>query len=1045
MSIDTKELKLTNEVTDIGIPTATPQKPIPEPKLGVPLLPFSDERKQAIDFFKLGMSYDYNDSEKNARAGFENLQKSANLNYEPAMLTLATVYYGNGKGGVLAAMDVNERKRKALLLVEKLVFEHRYPPAYAILARYYRSGFGGTPINIERAEECLRKAIDAGSSECEYELGCLYLNNKGTETKYKEEGIQLIHRAADSGWIYAQRQLAMYYKMGQYVQQNPERAFHYLDLATKNKGVDEGGIAHFYKGVCYLERTGVDEDLKLALECFEKAHLLGHPEGKLYSGLVKVKANESDDAIKEAISIFMETIAEIDSKQGLIPERMQNNRWYANYNLGLCYHTLNDLEQAKHYFRQGLNHNNMHKLGLAKCCLESAQKCADIDENGLKNKNSEYKHAIELLLDLTRCGEQSIERDAYFHLGKCHFLGLGVDVNKAQAYRYFKEAEKRGDQYCYLYLAKCLKGGYGLEKPDPKEAIRYLNMELARVESKDYEVTVLLAGYLLEEGTEHFDPNAAKLMLKKIADRKNVPAANALAICYLKGFGVPVDTKKALEHLEKLHKKIIERKKMSENDVKNLAEVENNLGWFLLNGIGIHETEEKKGCESLNVNSDINPDKKPDHIKRAIQLFESAIENGSTDAMINLAWCYMNGIGVPQNRVTAIQLFRQSAELDNRESHQQSLGLYYAHGCKDDTDLEILLQDKPDCLNNLGLCYLYGFGVRKDVTKALDILQRSAEKDIIARINLFYCFAIGESGIAPDLEKAKGLFVAIIDELEQTEDASQDRICQSLNAVLDRILDKGDRKLGIAIFEFIHSLNLNVTITNQLAEQHLKLGQEFEAIFTDKLTKSDYTDLSAIIHATAHYERSASLGNPLAHKNLAWIYDQGWQQASPELARSETIKVNHHTDYMETKGIPEKITERELQLRRAFYHYQQAAFGGDIESMFNLATFYEQGLIVEKDMALATYWYSMADNFAPAIKRLADIYAFGIDNVPKDFDKAVQLYTKTYHTGNPADQEYAHKRLLWLSDSKLSQRRTENKASDVAVNEPSRLVVASTQ
>ena len=48
-------------------------------------------------------------------------------------------------------------------------------------------------------------------------------------------------------------------------------------------------------------------------------------------------------------------------------------------------------------------------------------------------------------------------------------------------------------------------------------------------------------------------------------------------------------------------------------------------------------------------------------------MYQRAADLGSTDAMVNLAYCYEKGDGVSQDKKKAIELLQQAAELGNTD------------------------------------------------------------------------------------------------------------------------------------------------------------------------------------------------------------------------------------------------------------------------------------------------------------------------------------------------------------------------------------------
>ncbi len=80
----------------------------------------------------------------------------------------------------------------------------------------------------------------------------------------------------------------------------------------------------------------------------------------------------------------------------------------------------------------------------------------------------------------------------------------------------------------------------------------------------------------------------------------------------------------------------------------------------------------------------------------AIRLYQRAVDLDDSGAMVNLSFCYQNGIGVDQNLVEAIRLSQQAVDLGESAA-----------------------------MINLGFCYQNGTGVDQNWNQAIDLYQRA--------------------------------------------------------------------------------------------------------------------------------------------------------------------------------------------------------------------------------------------------------------------------------------------------------------------------------
>lgn len=933
---------------------------------------------------------------KDEKKAFQYLVKGSEKN--PGCLFLLGICYDRDLG-IPDSVDINTRKNKAFQIMEKLVFEHRYVNAYPHLGGYFLTGLGDFPQNLELAKECLQKGAAAGNIQC---------------------------------------------------------------------------IAQLVKFRALFKQ---------------------HNESKLKNkSQTKTKETKTDNSKRK------------DSQSDKPKETTKETTKETNKD--------NIKSEQKETQRQEKPQSNLNKYGLASMYLSP-----ETEFESLEEREVHHSKATNILKELIECGEKDIEAEAYHLLGKCYLSGTGVISDSLEGIRCLKESVQRNtstslNTLSFQVLIKFLKGGHEIPLPSDTDSIIQL-LRLA-ANNNNYEAGVLLGGYLLQEGSPQFNPKEAKKLFKDIAAHKNASAANALAMCYLKGYDVEVDPKKAVEHLEKKYKalfeKLTERKNLSESDLKSLGEIENNLGWCLLNGIGTAEEEKVR-------------------IERSITLFRSAIEHGSIDAINNLAWCYLNGIGVEQDRKRATECFLNAKEKDKRLSNKKSFGFYYAFRCRDDGGLENRLKDEPaDYLNNLALCYFNGWCVEQDYKKAVELFQQAAQTpdNLTTKINLLYCYISDLPEVEVDTKTTLELLNSIFWEIEQTTDpetqasyyktfmpvlkkmsvhvepllsnhalnvlgyyslhgkglpvdkkgayelfsqvgdylptaaynvivcdyygtgtqASPDKAFKELVPFLENlgmpILWRTTQNslpenlpspklesffealyrnhctdalmlyavcllnsmagpehipLGAQILEFMFARSQDPRFQKLLGEYYEKMGDHYLNGFLEKLSTSKLNNLSEINLATTHFERSGLFGNAKAHLNLAKIYDYGWQKVKPK----------------------ENITERALQYKKAFKHYQHAALGNEQEAMFKIATYYDpafdQCSVVEKDSKQAIEWYTFAKDYEPAKFRLAEIRRHQAAKNAANSTNSTNT-THTTNTNNVAKKDEdsnTNKVLLWLS------------------------------
>jgi TPR repeat protein len=145
----------------------------------------------------------------------------------------------------------------------------------------------------------------------------------------------------------------------------------------------------------------------------------------------------------------------------------------------------------------------------------------------------------------------------------------------------------------------------------------------------------------------------------------------------------------------------------------------------------------------------------------ALHWYRLAAEQGLPEAQDNLAWMYLNAIGIPQNTGEAVRWYRRAGEQGYSDSLYH-LGLMYKQGddiSKDATLAVHWLQRAAEggslsAQMTLGTMYQYGDDVVKDSAMAARWYRRAAEKGSAnAKYLLGWMYHHGE-GVPKDLVSA---------------------------------------------------------------------------------------------------------------------------------------------------------------------------------------------------------------------------------------------------------------------------------------------------
>ncbi len=152
-------------------------------------------------------------------------------------------------------------------------------------------------------------------------------------------------------------------------------------------------------------------------------------------------------------------------------------------------------------------------------------------------------------------------------------------------------------------------------------------------------------------------------------------------------------------------------------------------------------------------------------LKKAVEYFTKAAEQGHASAQADLGDCYFNGDGVYKDSDKAVEWYRKAAEQGNA-SAQADLGDCYFNGdgVYKDSDKAVEWYRKAAEQGNasgqcgLGHCYLNGYGVTKNYVKAVEWYRKAAnQENASAQYSLGYCYKEGK-GIAKNSQKAIELY-----------------------------------------------------------------------------------------------------------------------------------------------------------------------------------------------------------------------------------------------------------------------------------------------
>lgn len=488
--------------------------------------------------YELALIYLYNDEYKNVERGLLCLERCIEAQYIEAFEALANVYFN----GDLVEEDI-DRARQLLESAVELdsgsaayrlgwMYERGFlsdEPDYVKAMEYYEkaaslddangycraalylaNGHSGVKDAV-KSREYYEKAAGMGSCYAMVELAFLYENGDGVEQSY-EKAYQLINKAAGENYPYAMYRLGLYFEKGVIGEAKPEEAFAWYQKAAEAEDYD----AVFALGRCYKQGIGTEENMDKALEWFGKGAEEGEPRCITEMGMAYEYATGVEENPQLAVD-YMTRAAEKeygyaqykmgdyyffgygtcleDNKKAVewyekavaneVPSAMLRMGEYYLYD----YDSLNESEKAFAYFKKAAGHNWYNEgLGI----------CYEMGIGVEENETEAFKYYTLAANDGNVTG--------MFRTGLCYYNGVGVKQNYAEAYRWFTDAAGNENIMAAYYLGKMMMYGEGCE-PDPETGIQWLQ----KAAEKNYNKAQFELGnaYLTGKGVEE---NAEKAM-----------------------------------------------------------------------------------------------------------------------------------------------------------------------------------------------------------------------------------------------------------------------------------------------------------------------------------------------------------------------------------------------------------------------------------------------------------------------------------------------------------------------------------------------------
>jgi TPR repeat protein len=305
----------------------------------------------------------------------------------------------------------------------------------------------------------------------------------------------------------------------------------------------------------------------------------------------------------------------------------------------------------------------------------------------------DYRIANKLIEEIAQTGDPG---DLYT-LGDMYYRGIAVGKNYDLAFAYFLKSAEKGYVAAFRQLGNMFRDGEAIQQNYEMAAKMFLTAA-----EGDCTESMYLLGNLYFENFKDYDN--AKAWFSKAAQRGHAEAQCFMGIMY---------------------RNILHNDEMAFLFFAEAARKESTLAKIWL---GYMLSENFRYIE-------------------AVPIFESAAMKGNLYAIYNLATIYLFGVdGIPRNVPLAFELFSNAATQYNHMQFINGLGLVYEYGDFGDAEQNnaiafsyYSLAASAGCLeamHNLGLMYLHGKCVGKNIEKAKKWFQKAADCGLICSIEM---------------------------------------------------------------------------------------------------------------------------------------------------------------------------------------------------------------------------------------------------------------------------------------------------------------------
>ena len=563
------------------------------------------------------------------------------------------------------------------------------------------------------------QAAVENDANAQYQVAVCYLDADGVKKDVKK-AFNWFSAAAKQNNIDAIVMIADYQLNGVIVEKNTKAAF-----GTFLKGAELGSATAISRvGWCYEAGLGVEQNYTRAYNWYMKLERKYPGNGIKDAEKIKQVAAVWDDAIKNKKpeaqfllgSYYAEGVSglskDLKKSFSLYQRAADQGHPEAMFRLAQCYvngiGTKKDLKVALDWYRKAAekNHGNaLFELGgyyltgnMVEQNLTTAYDCYEKAVQAGFKQATEAKNKIATVAKYWQKAHAG-DAESQYMLAKCYAEGVsGVTADETKAFTWYKKAADQGHSEAMFQIVRCYAKGIGVGK-DEKIALDWCR----KAAEKNHGNALFELGQLYRDGLlveqnlttayQYFEKSENVGFMRATAEKNKISiiakywqkaydgdaeSQYQLARCYVEGTGIAKNTDIAKQWFQKAV------------DQKHPGAQYDLAVSYIASG-------------------------KTEQFVPAFELLAQAASNNHTKAIVKLAECYYNGIGVKEDYEKAVELWEKTAKLND-----------------------------PDAMYFLGVFRSTGrgfFNSGKDFKEALKLWEKSSElgnKDASYKLAIYY-------------------------------------------------------------------------------------------------------------------------------------------------------------------------------------------------------------------------------------------------------------------------------------------------------------------